>query len=191
MGLTVAEASGVLREAVRERIRTRSLLYLIQGGLLVLTGALAVVFPVFFGPGVMVLIGWLLVIAGLVQILGLIGASRIPFFWMQLISVMLSLVVGGLLISRPETGTGSLALLMLVFFVAEGMARIAFAMMIRPMEDWLWILGSGVAGILMALVLAANLPDVGVWLLGLLLGITLIAIGGAQGYMAWNLRREA
>ena len=190
MAITVNEASAVLRAAVRDNIRRRALLYLVQGGLLVVAGALALVFPVIFGAGVMVLIGWLLIIAGIVQIIGLIGAAQVPYFWLQLVSVMLGIVVGWLLVSRPEAGLLAVGLLMLVFFVVEGMSRIAFALMIRPMDDWGWVLASGVVGLVMALILAANLATVGYWLLGVLLGIKLIAVGGAQGWMAWKLRRE-
>ncbi len=38
-------------------------------------------------------------------------------------------------------------------------------------------------------ILFANLPEAASWLLAVLLGIELIAIGGAQVYMAWRLRR--
>jgi uncharacterized membrane protein HdeD (DUF308 family) len=190
VAITVNEASAVLRAAVQDNFRRRTLLYLVQGGILVLAGALALVFPIIFGAGVMVLIGWLLIIAGIVQVIGLIGAAQVPYFWLQLVSVMLSLVVGWLLITRPEAGLLGIALMVLVFFVVEGMARIAFALMIRPMDDWGWILASGLVGLLAALVLAANLGSVGYWLLGFLLGIKLISVGGAQAWLAWHLRRE-
>lgn len=191
MSITVNEASAVLREAVRENIRSRSLLYLIEGGLLVLAGALALIFPVFFGTGLLVLIGWLLVLSGVVQAIGLIGAHKVPYFWLQLVSVALGIVVGFLLISRPEAGLMAVALLLVVYVMIEAVARIAFALMIRPMDDWLWILASGVVGIVVAMILAANLGGMGQWLLGFLLGVYLIAGGGAIAWLAWNLRRAA
>ncbi len=189
MAITVNEASAVLREAVRDSIRRRSLLYLIQGGLLVLAGALALIFPFIFSTGVLVLIGWLLVLSGVVQAIGLIGATRVPYFWLQLVSVSLGVVVGFLLISRPEAGLLAVALLLVVYFMIEAVSRIVFALMIRPMDDWLYLLGSGVVGIVVALILAANLGGAAQWLLGTLLGAYLIAAGGALGWLAWNLRR--
>jgi uncharacterized membrane protein HdeD (DUF308 family) len=189
MAITVNEASAVLREAVRDNIRSRSLLYLIEGALLALAGLLALVFPAIFGTGVLVLIGWLLVLGGVVQAIGLIGAHKVPYFWLQLISVALGTVVGFLLITRPEAGLLAVALLLVVYIMIEAVARIAFALMIRPMDDWLWILGSGVFGIIVAMVLAANLGTTSQWLLGFLVGIYLIAAGGTLGYLAWNIRR--
>lgn len=189
MAITVNEASAVLRAAVRDGIRKRSMLYLVQSGLLVLAGLLALVFPAIFGAGVLVLIGWLLILGGIVQAIGLIGATQVPYFWLQLVSVVLGVVVGFLLVSRPEAGLLAVALLMVVFFMVEGISRIAFALMIRPMEDWLFVLGSGIVGLLLAVVLGANIGSVSNWLLGLLLGVNLIASGAGTGYLVWNLRK--
>ncbi len=189
MAITVNEASAVLRAAVRDGIRKRSMLYLVQSGLLVLAGLLALVFPAIFGAGVLVLIGWLLILGGIVQAIGLIGATQVPYFWLQLVSVVLGVVVGFLLVSRPEAGLLAVALLMVVFFMVEGISRIAFALMIRPMEDWHYVLISGIVGLLLAVVLGANIGSVSNWLLGLLLGVNLIASGAGTGYLAWNLRK--
>jgi uncharacterized membrane protein HdeD (DUF308 family) len=165
------------------------MLYLVQSGLLVLAGLLALVFPAIFGAGVLVLIGWLLILGGIVQAIGLIGATQVPYFWLQLVSVVLGVVVGFLLVSRPEAGLLAVALLMVVFFMVEGISRIAFALMIRPMEDWHYVLISGIVGLLLAVVLGANIGSVSNWLLGLLLGMNLIASGAGTGYLAWNLRK--
>lgn len=189
MAITVNEASAVLREAVRDSIRRRSLLYLVQGALLGLAGFLALIFPAIFGTGVLVFIGWLLVISGVVQAIGLVGATKVPYFWLQLVSVALGIVVGFLLISRPEAGLLAVALLLVVYLMIEGVSRIVFALMIRPMNDWVYVLASGVVGVLVAIVLAGNLGSAAHWLLGALLGVYLIAAGGALGWLAWNLRR--
>ncbi len=191
MAITVNEASAVLRAAVRDGIRKRSMLYLIQGGLLALAGALALIVPAIFGTGVLVLIGWLLVLSGVVQAVGLIGAHQVPYFWLQLVSVVLGIVVGFLLISRPEAGLLAVALLLVVYFMIEGVSRIVFALMIRPMQHWIYLLASGIVGIIVAMILASNLGTAAQWLLGTLVGVYLIASGGALAFLAWNLRRAA
>ena len=63
--------------------------------------------------------------------------------------------------------------------------------MIRPMQDWLWVLASGLVAIVCALVLFASLPEAATWLLGFLLGVEFIAVGAAQGLMAWRVRKAA
>jgi uncharacterized membrane protein HdeD (DUF308 family) len=189
MAITVNEASAVLREAVRDTIRKRSLLFLIQSGVMVLAGVLALIFPAFASAGVLVLLGWLLIISGIVQVVSLLGATQVPYFWLQLVTLTLEILVGYLLVTRPEAGLVAVTFLMLVLFLVSGIARVVFALMIRPMQDWVWVLASGLVAIACALVLFSSLPEAATWLLGFLLGIELVAVGAAQGLLAWRVRQ--
>ncbi|HRO09937.1 MAG TPA: DUF308 domain-containing protein [Amaricoccus sp.] len=191
MAISVNEASAVLRAAVRDTIRKRSYLYLVQGGVMVLAGVVALIVPVFVGTGLLALLGWLLILSGIVQVVSLIGATQVPYFWLQLITVVLEVVVGYLLISNPAAGLVAMTSLMLVLFLVDGFARVVFALMIRPLDDWLWVLASGLVAVACAGVLLASLPEAASWLLGFLLGLHLISAGGALGLLAWRLRRVA
>jgi uncharacterized membrane protein HdeD (DUF308 family) len=185
--MSVNEASRVLRHAMRETIRRRSFLHLVQAALLVLAGLVALVSPLFASQGLMVVLGWLLIIVGLSSAIGLVSTRHVPHFWLNAVSAVLAVVVGWALVSRPEAGLLAVALLMVVFLMVDGIQRVVMGLMIRPMADWGWVLGSGVLG----LVLASNLGFTAGWLIGFLLGLHLIAVGGALGWMAWNLRRLA
>ena len=44
-------------------------------------------------------------------------------------------------------------------------------------------------GILLAVILWANLPVTAMWLIGLLLGINLVSVGAAIAYLAWQVRK--
>jgi uncharacterized membrane protein HdeD (DUF308 family) len=191
MAVTVNEASAVLRAAVRDTIRRRSLVFPLQGLGLAAAGVLALFFPAFMGTGVTVLIGWLLIVSGIVQAVSLIGVTQVPYFWLDLIAAALAILVGWILVARPEAGLVAITFLMLVFFMVSGLQRVIFALMVRPMPDWGWLLASGLVAIGCALVLFTNLPEAAGWLLGLLLGVQLIVTGGAMAWMAWRLRRAA
>jgi uncharacterized membrane protein HdeD (DUF308 family) len=189
MSITVNEASAVLRAAVRDTIRRRSMLFLLQSAVMVLAGLFALLFPAVASTGLLSLLGWLLVISGIVQIVSLWGATQVPYFWLQLVTLTLEILVGYLLITRPEAGLVAVTFLMLVLFLVSGISRVVFALMIRPMQDWIWILASGLVAIVCSLVLFGSLPEAATWLLGVLLGVELIAIGAAQGLVAWRVRR--
>jgi uncharacterized membrane protein HdeD (DUF308 family) len=189
--ISVNQASAVLRQAMRETMQRRSLLYLVQGGVLVIAGAAALISPLFAAIGLISLLGWLLIAVGVIEATGLWGTRHVPYFWLQAVSAMLAVVVGWALISGPDQGLAGVALLMVVFFMVEGIQRIVLSLMLRPMEDWGWILGSGVLGILLGVALAANLFFIAGWLIGFLLGIYLVAAGSAIGWMAWKLRNPA
>jgi Short repeat of unknown function (DUF308) len=66
MALSLDAAAEVFREAMREAVKRYWLWYLIQGILLIGTGILAIIYPV-LSSAVIVLLGWLLIISGIVQ----------------------------------------------------------------------------------------------------------------------------
>jgi uncharacterized membrane protein HdeD (DUF308 family) len=190
MTMSLEAAAQVMRDAMRQTIRRHSLWYLVQGGLMVLGGILALVYPVLSTAAVLLLLGWILIITGVIQGISLIGARSVPHFWLQLVSVVLSVIVGVLIIRHPAEGLLTITLLLIVFFMIEGISKVIFSLTIRPFPNWGWVLASGVVGILLALFLWASLPVTAVWLLGVLLGILLISEGAALAYLAWQVRSE-
>src|SRR5215216_5828694 len=190
MALSLDAAAEVFREAMRDTVKRYALWYLVQGGLLIAAGVLAIIYPVLSSAAVVVLLGWLLIISGVVQGLSLIGARHVPHFWLQLISVILAVLIGCLFLRDPAQGLMTIALLLIVFFMIEGISKVVFALTIRPFPNWGWVLASGLVGILLALILWANLPVTALWLIGVLLGINLISVGAAIGYLAWQVRQS-
>jgi uncharacterized membrane protein HdeD (DUF308 family) len=112
----------------------------------------------------------------------------VPHYWLQLISAALAIVIGLLLLRQPDSGLLIITVLLLVYFLVEGLSKVIFALTIRPFPHWGWVLLSGIVGILLAVYLWANLPVDSAWVLGVLLGILLIAEGAALTYLAWRVR---
>ena len=187
--ISLEAAAQAMRAAMRETVKRHSLWYLVQGGLMVLAGLLALVYPVLSSVGVVFLLGWLLIISGVAQGISLIGVRNVPHYWLQLISVVLSVIVGLMFLRDPEQGLLTLTVLLIVFFMVEGMSKVIFALTIRPFPNWGWVLLSGIIGILAAVYLWSSLPVTAVWLLGLLFGLLLISEGAALGYLAWQVRK--
>ncbi len=187
--MSVSEASKVMRDAMRQTVKRHSLWYLIQGGLMILAGLLALLYPLISTAAVVYLLGWVLIISGLAQGISLIGAQHVPHFWLQLISVVLACVIGVLFVTNLGEAILTLSLLLIVFFMVEGMSKVIFSLTIRPFPNWGWVLASGVVGIVLALILWST-PEAAVWLLGLLIGVQLISEGAALGYLAWHVRKE-
>jgi uncharacterized membrane protein HdeD (DUF308 family) len=188
--MSLDQAAGVMRSAMRDVIKRHSTWYLLQGVLMVLAGFLALIFPVVSSVAVVLVLGWLLVVSGVFQAISLIGASNVPHFWLQLISVTLSILIGVLFIRDPGDGLLTLTFLLIVFFMVGGMAKVIFALTIRPFPNWGWVLASGGVGVLLAFYLWSSLPVTAAWLLGLLIGIQLVSEGAAQAYMAWQVRKN-
>ena len=187
--MTLDAAAEAMREATRKTVRSGSLLYLIQGILLVIAGVLALVYPLMTNVAVAVFLGWMLLLSGLFQAVSLIGGGKTPGFWLQLISAALSVIVGVLFLRNPAVAVGTLVMLMSVFFLIEGISKTVFSLTIRPFPNWGWVLASGILGILIAFWLLAN-PGMSLLLLGILIGVQLIAEGIALASMAWTVRKE-
>src|SRR6516225_1978047 len=190
MTMSVEAAAQALREATRETVRRYSTWYLIQGVLMVLAGIVALIYPFVSTVALVVVLGWLLILSGIVQGVSLIGAQNVPNFWLQLISVVLSVIVGVLFLRHPGESLLTLTLLLIVFFMVEGISKLIFALTIRPFPNWGWVLASGIIGILLSFYLWTSLPITAIWLLGVLLGIQLICEGAALGYLAWQVRQS-
>ena len=188
MAIPLDAAAAAMREAMRETVKRYSLWYLLQGILMIAAGILALIYPVITSVGIVFLLAWLLIISGIVQGIGLIGAREVPHFWLQLISVVLAIVVGLLLLRSPESGLLIFSVLLIVYFMVEGISKVIFALTIRPFPNWGWVLASGMISILLAVYLWANLAAVSEILLGVLLGIQLIVEGAAIAYLAWRVR---
>jgi uncharacterized membrane protein HdeD (DUF308 family) len=189
--MSVEAAAQALREATREVVRKYSTWYLIQGVLMALAGIVALIYPFVSTVALVVVLGWLLILSGIVQGISLIGAQNVPNFWLQLVSVVLSIIVGVIFLRRPGEAVVTLTLLLIVFFMVEGFAKLLFSLTIRPLPNWGWVFASGIIGILLSFYLLANLTTIAVWLLGVLLGIQLIFEGVALGSLAWQVRRSA
>jgi len=188
MAIPLDAAAAAMREAMRETVKRYSLWYLLQGALMVVAGVLALIYPLLASVAMVYLLAWILIISGALQAIGLIGARDVPHYWLQLISVVLAIVIGVLLLNQPESGLLLMTVLLIVFFMVEGISKIIFALTIRPFPNWGWVLASGLVGIVLAVFLWANMPIASEWLLGILLGIMLVSEGAALAYLAWMVR---
>jgi uncharacterized membrane protein HdeD (DUF308 family) len=102
------------------------------------------------------------------------------FLWM-LLTAALSLFVGVLLLWHPTEGAVSLTLVLIAFFVVEGVFQIVASLSYREVfpDSWGWMLASGVADLILAALIIMGWPNTANWALGLIVGINLITSGAA------------
>jgi uncharacterized membrane protein HdeD (DUF308 family) len=190
MAISLDAAAAAMRDAMRQTVRRYSLWYLVQGILMVVTGVLALIYPWIASIAMVRLLGWFLITSGVLQAIGLIGAREVPYFWLELISAVLPIVLGVLLLRHTDVGLLFFGVLVIVYFMIEGIVKALFALTIRPFPNWGWVFASGLIGIALSLYLWANLSTVSAWMLAVLLGILLVVEGTALASLAWRVRRE-
>ena len=98
-----------------------------------------------------------------------------------------------LLLVSPLQGALSLTLVLIAFFVVEGVASIMFALDHKRelSGQWGWMLFSGLVDLVLAVLILTGLPGSAVWAIGLLVGINMIFGGWALLLLALGARKAA
>jgi uncharacterized membrane protein HdeD (DUF308 family) len=155
--------------------------FLFEGIVLVVLGLAAIVVPPVASIAVTVLLGWMFLISGIAALAMTLWARQVPGFVWSLISAIIGIGAGVVLLTRPAEGTLTLTLVVGVYFLAEGVATIMYALQHRKelSERWSWMAFSGLMDILIAFFIISGLPGSATWAIGLLVGINLV-IGGSS-----------
>jgi uncharacterized membrane protein HdeD (DUF308 family) len=165
--------------------------FLLVGVLMVVLGVAAIAFPFAATMAIEVLIGWILVISGLAGILQAYRSARWKGFLLTLLGALLALAVGALLLLYPLTGALSLTLLIAAFFLTGGGLRVLLALKVRPLDQWGWMLASGVLALAIAVLILVQWPEAAAWIIGLLVGVDLIFGGWTSIMLALAAREPA
>jgi uncharacterized membrane protein HdeD (DUF308 family) len=189
MAISLDAAAATMRDAMRQTVRRYSLWYLVQGILMVVTGVLALIYPWIASVAMVRLLGWFLIVSGVLQAIGLIGAREVPYFWLELISAILPIILGLLLLRHEDVSLYFFSIVVIVYFMIEGIVKILFSLTIRPFPSWGWVFFSGLIGIALSIYLWANLSIVSALMLAILLGVLLVVEGAALASLAWRARQ--
>jgi uncharacterized membrane protein HdeD (DUF308 family) len=157
-------------------LRRHWLSFFLLGVLLIVLGMAALSSEVFVALIAMMFYGCLLITAGLLQGVAAFRGRRWRGFFMHLLAAALDLVVGFLLVARPEAAAAALTLLLAFYFMVGGLFRIISAVAIRQ-PQWGWSLLAGVVTLVLGLAIFNSWPDSGQWVIGLFIGIDMMFHG--------------
>jgi uncharacterized membrane protein HdeD (DUF308 family) len=182
-----------MQRAVASALHRHWILYLVEGAALVVLGLIAIAIPPLATLAATILLGWLFLVSGAIGLVTTFWMRAAPGFWWSLVSALLALAVGVMLLAAPLQGALSLTLVLIAFFVIEGVASIMFALdHKRELSGrWGWMLASGVVDLLLAAMILAGLPSTAAWAIGLLVGINMVFGGSALIGMALHAKNAA
>lgn len=169
---------GTLNESLfHGRLRTSSNRLLWLGIAMVILGIAAILFPMFSTLIAALFVGWVFLISGIFLLIGSFSIHGTgPFFGALLLS-LLSIAAAVFLLFNPLRGEIALTLVVGVLFMIQGAFEIGFAFETRPHRGWVAMLISGLASVILALLIAVGWPAVSVIVLGILLGVNLLSTG--------------
>jgi uncharacterized membrane protein HdeD (DUF308 family) len=163
---------------------------MIEGIILALLGLVALFFPLAMAVSFELLLGSLLIVAGLVQGISLLTHLKEKGSVFLLIGAAVALIAGILLLIHPLRGVLTLTLLLMVFFFIDGISKILSSWEFRHLKGWGWLLFSGIVSLALAIMILTGLPTTAIWVLGVYLGVYLLFIGIALITLSCNLKKE-
>jgi uncharacterized membrane protein HdeD (DUF308 family) len=179
-----------LQSAVASSLHAHWRQFLTEGIVLLILGLVAIIVPPIATIAVEVLIGWLLLVSGVVGLIATFRTRGAPGFGWSLLSAVIGITAGVVLLAWPLSGAFSLTLILTVFLVLEGVVSILYALDHKRELSGRWVvmLFSGIIDLLLAGIIFAGLPGTATWAIGLLVGINLVFGGSALIAMALHAR---
>ena len=165
--------------------------FLALGALMVVLGVIVIGTPAVATLALGKLLGWILVIGGVVQIVHAFKVKEWRGFLFELLGGVLYLLVGLMLVYDPLGGALALTLLLAIFLVVQGVFQVFMAFRVRPARNWSWLLASGIITLILGLLIWSKWPSDALWVVGLLVGIHLISSGWSLIMLALAARSSA
>jgi uncharacterized membrane protein HdeD (DUF308 family) len=156
--------------------------------LLIVFGGLAILLPIEFSFGVVIVVAWLLMIGGVVHFIHAFRRHEGHRFWNAAVGIIYFLT-GLYLRMNPLLGLAALTLALIAFFVAQGLVDIFLYFRTRGSGASGWLLFHGVVTLILGLLIWQHWPSGALWVVGTLVGINMIMTGTTRLMLTLAVRR--
>lgn len=182
-----------VQSAIAASLHTHWKFFLIEGIVLMALGIAAVALPPLATVTVEIVVGWLVLVSGVLGLLMTFRTRGSPGFGWSLLSAVVGIAAGAVLLIWPLSGVISLTLVLTIFLATEGIISIMYAFAHRRESTGRWelMLVSAVVDLVLAGIILAGLPGTALWALGLIVGVNLFFGGLALTAIALQARSAA
>ena len=170
-----------------DSIRHRWGWLLVLGISMVILGTIALFITPAATLGTVLVLGWLLVVSGIVEAIHSFSVRRWSGIFLHLIGGILGVLVGLLVVTHPVAGALAWTLLFASFFTVIGLFRLVAAIRLK-FPNWGWAAFDGAVTLLLGLLLWIDWPGSGIWFLGFAVGISLLLRGWSYIMFAIAIR---
>ncbi|MGA8893576.1 MAG: DUF308 domain-containing protein [Anaeromyxobacteraceae bacterium] len=160
------------------------------GVLLVFVGFIGLSYEFLATAVAMDVIGLFLIALGVIEIVQAFKHVRWAGFFLFLVGGLLSIVTGFMVWYRPLAGMAVITLFMASYFLVLGAFRLVGAIAVRH-PGWVWGAASGLAGVVLGILIFAGWPASSLWVIGLFVSISLLFQGWNYVMLALVARRAA
>ena len=135
-----------------------------------------------------IVFGWLLLLAGVMEIVHAFQVRSWSGFFLYLLDGIVRATVGTLMLVYPGSGAQALTLVLSFYFIVAGIFRTIGSISLQ-FPSWGWSVASGLLSVALGTMLALHWPASGQWFIGLAVGIDLIMYGWALLMFALAVRK--
>ena len=164
---------------------------MVLGGLEIVAGVLAIAGPFMAGLAVTVMVGVAFLLGGGARLAGAFmadsfGAGTLTFLWGLLVTA-----TGFYFVIRPGLGLTTLTLTVAMVLFMDGITRVIVGFKMRPVKGWGWMLAGGLLSVVFAGMVGFELPESSLWVIGTLVGFSLVFGGITTLTLAGTARKAA
>jgi uncharacterized membrane protein HdeD (DUF308 family) len=149
---------------------------LVLGIVMAVIGAAAIYTAKVTGIVSVIMAGTALTVAGFVEVLAGLGRGSRRVQPLRLMGGLLSMIVGVLFVFRPQIGLTGLTMMLAAYFIASGLFH-AVTSLLERYDGWGWDLFYGACAIALCAVAVTNMRSSGFWMVGVLVGVDILARG--------------
>lgn len=162
---------------------------MVVGILLIIFGIVAIATPAIAGTAVVLVIGSVMLIAGIAQTISAFRVESGSSRWVPLVLGIITAAAGLVVLGHPLLGLSFLTLLLTVYFIVEGVWKIFASLSYRPASGWIALLISGILTLLLGGLIWAQWPVSGLWAVGVLVGVNLLFTGLSLVLLATTIKQ--
>jgi uncharacterized membrane protein HdeD (DUF308 family) len=174
-----------------EALRSRWGWFAALGVIMIVAGFIALMSVVLATVVSVLIVGTMMIVSGIVEMIHGFQMKAWSRFFMWVLIGVFYVIAGLLIVYNPLLAAGAITLVIGVFLIFAGIARIFLAMQMRSASPWGWVLVSGMITTLLGIVIILHWPVSSLYVLGIFLGVDLIIAGSSWLGAAIAFRRVA
>jgi len=164
---------------------------MIAGVLMIVLGVVAIIVPAIASVATAIFIGWILLIASAFDLANAMAVAHGGRKALRFVLALLTFIAGIYLLVAPLDGVFTLTVVLVIWFMATGTARVIIGIAERGLPGWGMTVLSGGISIALGVLIAEKLPSSADWAIGLIVGVDLLFSGTLLTSLAYRLRSLA
>ena len=178
-----------LGSGLRGDVKNRAGWGIFLGILTAVLGLLLIAYPLFTATVTTILIGSILVLAGVFEIVQALRVHTAGAFFTRLLLGIVYGFAGIVLLLYPLRGVAVLTVVLGVMLLFEAAFTAALAFQVKPLSGWGWLLFDAAITVLLGFLILAHWPSSSLWAIGTLVGAAVLIRGVTRIALNIGLRR--